>query len=229
MAFLNIKYISPTLERVEIDGKRHYISPNTGIPYPSVTTVLADHGKAGLDKWRKNVGEEQAKRISYQASSFGTNLHSLCEAHILGEPLPKSMPNELQRFRILRPTIDERISDVYALETRLFSDKLKVAGQTDVIGKFDGINSVIDFKTSKRIKEDKWVESYWLQEAMYAYMWAELTRDIALVPRQLVLLISVEHENAPQILVQPASKWISKALEYVENYYLGHELKAINL
>ena len=113
--------------------------------------------------------------------------------------------------------------DVYAIEAPLYSDKLKIAGRTDVIGKFDNINSVIDYKTSTRPKKPEWVENYWLQLAIYNYMFAEIIRDRKLIPTQLVLLISVEGETEPQIMTQQSSVWVPKALEYVENYYRKKE------
>ena len=63
------------------DGKRYYQLPD-GTRLPSVTTVIGAKGKQAIMEWRKRVGEEQANKISRQASSRGTNLHTLCEKYL---------------------------------------------------------------------------------------------------------------------------------------------------
>ena len=175
--------------------------------------------QAGIDAWKKRIGEEKANGITYQAGTLGTNIHALCEAYILGKELPKSMPNERQRFGAIRDIIDSRMQDVYAVEAAMWSDRLKVAGRTDVIGKFDNVNSVIDFKNTKKRKKPEWLTGYWLQEALYNYMFAERTMNRAIIPSQLVLIFSVENENEAVVEKAESKVWIPKALEYVSNYY----------
>ena len=46
-----------------IDGKRFYVTPDDNA-YPSITTILSLQDKPGLKKWREDVGEKEAKRIS---------------------------------------------------------------------------------------------------------------------------------------------------------------------
>lgn len=218
MAFLDIKF-DLDLSTTEVDGKRHYLIPN-GKTYPSMTTALSDYNKAGLQGWRDKVGDKEANRIMNQAATQGTNIHNLCEAYVKGEELPKANSFERQRFGGLKKIIDERITNVYACETALYSDYLKLAGRTDVIGKFDNVNSIIDYKNSRKPKKMEWITNYWLQEAGYAMMWAERTRDPELAPKQLVLLISVEHEQ-PQIFIQPVTPWVKALKEYLAETYLA--------
>ena len=66
------------LERVVVDGKRHYVTPE-GNKYPSVTTVLSSLSAEGIAQWRARVGHEEAKKISTQASRRGTAVHTLAE------------------------------------------------------------------------------------------------------------------------------------------------------
>jgi len=42
------------------------------------------------------------------------------------------------------------------------------AGQTDVVGVYQGRDSIIDFKNSNRPKRDEWITDYYLQGAAYA-------------------------------------------------------------
>ena len=42
------------------------------------------------------------------------------------------------------------------------------AGTADCIGVIDGEETIIDFKTSKRIKKKEWIDDYFLQGCAYA-------------------------------------------------------------
>jgi genome maintenance exonuclease 1 len=59
------------------------------------------------------------------------------------------------------------ISNVYGLEVHLVLDKL-YAGTADCVGVIDGMDTIIDFKTSKRIKKKEWIDDYFLQGCAYA-------------------------------------------------------------
>jgi len=199
------------LERVVIDGKRHYVTPEGG-KYKSVTTILDEKlDKSSLIEWRKKVGEEEAKRISTQAANRGTAIHNIAEHYLLNnESYPTgSMPANIDTFKKLRPIIDERIGKLFGLEYFVYSDRLKTAGATDCIAEFDGVNSIIDFKTSKKLKKEEWIESYFLQATCYAMMVEE---RLPLVIPQIVILIAVDHEE-PQVFVKPKLGYIKKVEE----------------
>ena len=82
------------------DGGRYY-EVDTGVAYPSVTTVLsAMSDKSHLYEWRKRVGEEKAAEITARSTSRGTKLHKLCEDYVQGVPefhenVTKAMPTTL--------------------------------------------------------------------------------------------------------------------------------------
>ena len=199
------------LERIVIDGVRHYATPD-GKKYKSVTTILGEKtDKTALHEWRKKVGDAEANRISTQAANRGTAIHDIAEHYLLNNPnFPKgSMPANIDTFRKLRPLIDEHIGKIYGLEYYLYSHTLKTAGATDCIAEFDGVNSIIDFKTSKKLKKEEWIESYFLQATCYAMMVEE---RLPLVIPQIVILIAVDHEE-PQVFVKPKSDYIKKVEE----------------
>jgi genome maintenance exonuclease 1 len=199
------------LERVVIDGKRHYLTPEGG-KYKSVTTILDEKlDKSSLIEWRKKVGEEEAKRISTQAANRGTAIHNIAEHYLLNnESYPTgSMPANIDMFKKLRPIIDQRIGKLFGLEYFVYSDRLKTAGATDCIAEFDGVNSIIDFKTSKKLKKEEWIESYFLQATCYAIMVEE---RLPIVIPQIVILIAVDHEE-PQVFVKPKVDYTKKVEE----------------
>jgi genome maintenance exonuclease 1 len=52
---------------------------------------------------------------------------------------------------------------------------LGLAGRVDCIAEYEGELAVIDFKTSKKIKPEEWIENYFVQETAYACMYYEMT------------------------------------------------------
>ena len=191
----------PKVERVEVNGKRFYKTP-TGNLYPSVTTILDSGDKTFLNEWKARVGEDEARRISARAASRGTRLHSICEDYIKGNSFTLS-PFDKDTWLTFKPVVD-RIERVVALETQLFSDKLRVAGTVDCVGVYNGKMSIIDFKTSKRLKSKPDIPNYFMQTAAYACAWYEMTGEKI---NQLVILMSVDDES-PQVFIETASPWL---------------------
>ena len=102
------------LERVVIDGARHYVTPE-GKKYKSVTTILSERtDKTHLLEWRKRVGEAEATKISVQAANRGTAIHNIAEQYLLNETnYPKGvMPANIDTFKKLRPLIDKHIGRI---------------------------------------------------------------------------------------------------------------------
>ena len=79
---------------------------------------------------------------------------------------------------------------------------------------FDGRLSVIDFKTSKKLKKKEWIEGYFIQETAYAIMWEERT---GMPITQLVTIISVDDED-PQVFIEHRDNWALKLLETINEY-----------
>jgi genome maintenance exonuclease 1 len=191
----------PSVERVEVNGKRFYKTP-AGNLYPSVTTILDSGDKTFLNEWKARVGEDEARRISARAASRGTRLHAICEDYIKGNSFTLS-PFDKDTWLTFKPVVD-RIERVVALETQLFSDKLRVAGTVDCVGVYNGKMSIIDFKTSKRLKSKTDIPNYFMQTAAYACAWYEMTGEKI---NQLVILMSVDDES-PQVFIETASPWL---------------------
>lgn len=201
----------PKLERVEKGGKRYYKLPNGNLAV-SVTTAIGDASdKTALYEWRTRVGEAEANRISTQAANRGTALHSICEGYLLNkEEYPeKSMPSNIAMFRQLRPYLDQNVGKVYGIESTLYSATLNAAGTTDCIAEWDGIPSIIDFKTSRREKREDWIQNYFLQATTYALMAEELT-DMHFP--QIVILIGVD-DSDPQVFIRDKEQYIDRVKE----------------
>ena len=210
------------LETETINGKRFYKTPE-GLLYPSVTTITGQHGKDKILEWRRRVGEEEANRISTKASNRGTKVHKICENYLNNEEdyartnpahIHKTMPDSIAMFKSLQPLLDEHVNNIHALEIPLYSHHLKVAGRVDCIAEYDGKLSIIDFKTSGKLKEESWIKGYFMQCSAYAVMYEERT---GIPVSQIVIMIAVESEH-PQVFIKKRNDYIKDFISYREAY-----------
>jgi len=195
-----------------IDGKRYYFAPDGG-QYPSVTTVLGENkDKTFLQKWIDTVGEEKAEQIKVQAGNRGTALHTICEDYLLNKDVyPEGvMPANIMTFSNLKPVLDTRVGKVFAVEAPLYSKKLNTAGRTDCIAEFDGVVSIVDFKTSLKPKKEEWIQDYFYQATCYSLM-AEALTDLK-IP-QITIIITVDGQPEPQVFVKNKYLYVEKVLE----------------
>ena len=204
---------------VRIDGEiRTYQTP-TGQVYPSVTTVLSKtKDMTHLNAWRKRIGHDKAEAITRKASTRGTATHLLCEKLVLNQEfdLRQEIPISVHLFKQLQKFLVANVNDVRVSEGSLFSHKLKVAGSVDLIASYRNLPAIIDFKTSTKYKRLEWVEDYFMQAAMYSYMFWEMTQ---MYHPKLIIAIGVEEENEPQIFEQDVNDWISKASKRCKQFH----------
>lgn len=203
------------LTSVTENDKRLYSSPD-GKKYPSITTVLSILSRKSIQEWRKRVGEEEANRISNFASKRGTYLHAIVEKYLKNETNYREgyMPNVIDNFLSIKDILDSRIGNIYAQEQKLFSAYLRVAGTVDCVAEFDNKLSVIDFKTSRKLKKKEYIENYFMQESAYAIMWEERTK---MPITQLVTIIAVDNEQ-PQVFIEKRDNWAKQLIKTIEQY-----------
>jgi len=206
-----------SLPTENIDGKRYYVTP-TGEKYPSVTSVTGLLNREGIKKWRKRVGEKTANKISTQAARHGTSAHQLFEDYIKNdnfeEKFKGAMPTTQQAFISLEKQLNQ-IGVVHGLESPLYSHKLQLAGRVDCIAEWDGKLSVIDFKTSAKPKQEKWIQNYFIQETAYAKMFEELTGKTI---ESIVTLIAVSDGTSQLFVEQPSDDYVDQLLELRSQY-----------
>tara|TARA_B100001093_G_scaffold426287_1_gene420146 strand:+ start:3450 stop:4130 length:681 start_codon:yes stop_codon:yes gene_type:complete len=199
------------LESEIVNDKRYYVTP-MGEKYPSVTTVTGLHSKKAIMDWRKRVGEEKANKISTQASARGTRVHNLCEKYLNNEMYYKQgcNVNDLGMFYKIKSILDNKITNIHALEVPLYSHHLRVAGRVDCIAEYDNKLSVIDFKTSTKEKKEHWIQNYFMQCSAYAVMYEEITK----IPiTELVIIIAVQEGNA-QVFTKKRDDYIKDFISY---------------
>ena len=208
----------PPIELLElntenINGRRHYVTPDG--KYPSITTVLGSFPKPELNEWRKQVGESEANRISKLSADRGTKFHSILEKYLNNEEIDRKefMPDTLASFNSVKPII-HNINNIHKLEVPLYSNRLKVAGRCDAVAEYNGILSIIDYKTSKREKEEYQIIDYFLQATFYGLCYAELTN---IVTQQIVILIAVE-DGPPQVFIKNIMDYVKPLVNKINEY-----------
>jgi genome maintenance exonuclease 1 len=206
----------PQLERETIDGVRYYkILDEDGVhKFASITSVTSYHNRHIFEDWRKRVGEEEANRVNKAATSRGTDLHTLVENHLLNKDLPEVQLISKHLFKIIKPELD-KINNIYALESSLYSKVLGIAGTVDCIAEYNGELSVIDFKTSKKEKPREWIEHYFVQAAAYACMFYELT---GIAVKKLVILMTCEDGECVVYEEYDKAKYIKLLSNYIKDF-----------
>ena len=203
------------LEAITSESGRVYLVPS-GNKYNSITTILKPYNQHIIENWREAVGEEKANKISGMASRRGEALHLACEKYLLNEMDFKfrqnMMPNIKQLFLQLKPEIDKNIGKIYAIEQPLYSDELQVAGRVDLIAEWSGKLSIIDYKTSSKFKDENDIQNYFMQCTAYAIMFEERT---GIPIDDIVIAVSVESENTPQIFCRKKKDYIEQLKYFV--------------
>jgi genome maintenance exonuclease 1 len=215
--FNHIDVSLPQLERETIDGVRYYKIPDVDEvhKFVSITSVTSHHNKHIFENWRKKVGEEEANRINKAATSRGTELHSMVENYLYNIPeLPETSLIAKHLFKIIKTEIN-KINNIYALESSLYSKILGIAGTVDCIAEYNGELSVIDFKTSKKEKPRDWIEHYFVQAAAYACMFYELT---GISVKKLVILMACEDGDCVVYEEYDKAKYIKLLSIYIKDF-----------
>ena len=205
------------LKQINEDGRRLYVTEG-GEKYPSVTTALSLIGRKKLNEWRRRVGFDKANKIGQQAARAGTAVHNVAEKYVLGEDISKENPIALSKFNTIKPYLDNNVDEIYGIELRMYSDELKTAGTADLICRYNGKNTLLDFKTSKRRKSKEDILSYFLQCSAYSIMAKEhYNFDV----EQIVILMTIAEEPTPEIFVEDINNYINKTRKYFEYYHQG--------
>lgn len=206
----------PKLSRETIDGVRYYSVPDEDelLKLVSITSVTSHHNKEIFVKWRKKVGDAEADRITRQATSRGTDTHTLTEAYLYNKDLPEVQPLSKMLFQIYKSELN-KISRVHALEGSLYSKELGIAGTVDCIAEYNGELAIIDFKTSKKPKPREWVDHYFVQCMAYGCMLYELT---GIAVKKLVIIMACENGESIVYEEYDKKKYIKLLTEYIREF-----------
>jgi genome maintenance exonuclease 1 len=128
--------------------------------------------------------------------------------------LNEADPYEKMAFNDAQKVVD-RIDNIHYIEASLFSYKVGMAGSVDCIAEYDGVPSVIDFKTSSKLKKEEWIQNYFEQCTAYSLMYQDMT---SIKIPQVVVIISVDHEIVPQVFVKNRIEYVESLAQKVKEY-----------
>ena len=213
--------------------------------YPSVTTVLGETSdKTGLDAWRDRIGAEKADQIGRDAANRGTVMHKLCEIYLNlpGSMKPKDRLEEtlalakwddeiegfdnrakivggMMFYNFVRANSFEVIKKVICQEKFLWTPRDGgYAGTVDNLSELiDLSNAVVDFKTAKKPKDEKWIEDYKHQVSAYA---------VAIYDRLKIKVDTCRIWISNELDTQP--QYFELNREDIRNYYFSFKDRLID-
>ena len=222
MVMYNPKFDYQPIPRVTIEGKRFYSTPD-GNNLPSVTTILdktkSEESKAALHNWRRAVGAEKAQQITTEAANRGTSMHSHLEHWLVHNELQNKsnlvhQHSAKMASRIIEEYLDSHLTEWWGSEVGLYYPGL-YAGTTDLVGIYDGVPSIIDFKQTNKPKKTEWIEDYFLQAA--AYSQAHNAVHGTDIKQGVILMCSKDVE--PQHWIVDLTEYNDKWWDRVSLYY----------
>jgi len=204
----------PEIKQTNFEGKRHYETPHG--TFISITTLLSSQIPKEILEWREAVGDDVANYVMRVAANRGSKLHKIVESYLSNE-LSNDLVGEhgilaAGLFNLMRPELD-KIDKIRALEQKLYSKNLSVAGRTDCIADFDGNLSTIDFKTTSKIR-DETNENYLLQATFYATAWEEQTGEKI---KQIVIITCAENGQM-DVKTDDPSKYVEKLKKVIKEH-----------
>ena len=198
-------------------GVHHYDTP-TGNRYTSITTILGKtkplKSQEGLKIWRNKIGEQVAQHIFKESAVIGLQTHELNENYL---------NNDVKKtdFKLLSYAHHNnfkshlaKINNIHGIESRLYSDKLQTAGTADCIAEYDGVLSIIDYKTKRSAQRMDYMSDYFIQTTAYSLMWEEITGQVI---DQLVILASSE-ANTMQAFIGSRKEHVNSLMNRLSFY-----------
>jgi genome maintenance exonuclease 1 len=187
------------IEQINSPNGRKYNTPAG--EFMSVTTALSKLSKKQIEQWKKNVGNQRAREITNVAKLRGTALHDLCERYCLNDPDYASSVDSLTlaEFSDIKKYLDTHCNLVYGTELPLFSNTLRLAGTTDLVCKWDNINTVVDYKTARSSKTAERMLPHIAQATAYCMMIEEM---YGLECPQFVIFIKQKHHHPEPRIMQ---------------------------
>ena len=205
--------VLPDLECVTTDKSRYYLTPD-GNQYPSVTTVVNWDKREFFAEWRRN-NPERSKSIL----SRGTKVHKLVEDYLDVGIVPAQDDEIINTMVNNLTSMVDTLDEVVAVEAPLYSDMLRLAGRVDCVGVMDGEYCIVDFKTSTKIKQERYLTEYWCQATAYAIMWQERTG----IPVPKIAIMMVSEDGKKKLFTKGSKDMVPLLKEKIDRYPLYSE------
>jgi phage antirepressor YoqD-like protein len=161
---------------------RFYEDPESGINYPSVTTILEMIPKDEfLEQWKDKEGSHTVNQVLYEASVSGTKVHNaiedLCTMYLTGQDAfiewfdengyKKYKTHEWEGILRFCDFFNKYVDEVLLTESKLKSDNLFVSGTVDNVFRLkDSRIALIDHKFANNLS-DKYSVQSWAYKEMF--------------------------------------------------------------
>lgn len=169
---------------------------------PSVTTIIkatrTPNERDRLRKWQHKMdklhGADTAEQESSNAKDRGNTIHQAIAATLkdLHDAETSIAPELKPYWDSVRPIV-KAIKNTYAVEHTVYHDTLKYAGTLDLVADWQGKSTIIDWKTSGRIKKLSWMSEAILQ--VVAYKGAYESMQELPIEQALVVIISLKQSQ----------------------------------
>ncbi len=195
----------------------HYYQTPSGKIYPSITTMLQKtqslEKQQSLQQWKEQ--EIASNYITQEAAIIGSETHKLIEDYLHGKEVFET-PRLLSEahFNNLLPFVN-KINDIHGIELRLYSDKMRLAGTSDCVAKYDEHLSIIDYKTKRSNQKEEWLTDHFIQATSYREMFRELT---GIKIEQIVILVSSEKNTRMEFVKNP-DEYLDALENRISQYY----------
>ena len=195
------------------DEGHFYQDKDSGVTYPSVTTVLKALYPAKEQTWYKgwtksvmnknDMTEDEAiewcDAYSGRSMEVGTKMHNLAELYA-NDKLPKTIrlkkgeeyetdPRGL--FTALKGWLDVNVETYSSTEARIFDPEIELAGTVDLVATLQsGERAIIDYKNSRKPKAPGKIRDsrYYEQMCAYSKMWKHCTGET--IEKGIVVVVS---------------------------------------
>ena len=228
----NKKYNYPKSSRSILNGSRHYNVSNQILP--SVTSILSltrsDSEKASLAAWAERVGKSESLRIKNTAAARGTEMHQKIEDFLLSrdnlnlfEEDDGDEKNKAKKMAdlIIDEGLKPSLSEINGVEcVCYYSGSNGFSGTSDLIGVFEGVESVIDFKQKNSIMKESYesLQTYFTQCG--AYSLAHNKTYGSNITQGVILLATTDLVfQIFRVKDEKLIEYQNKFLERVEKYY----------
>ena len=228
----NKKYNYPSSTRSIINHSRMYTLNNQ--IFPSVTSILqmtkSESEKASLKAWSERVGFKESLRIKNEAAQRGTQMHSLIENFLLEkdnlelfEKEKEKEENHAQRMAdlIISEGLKNKLNEINGVECTVYYPGSKgFAGTADLIGVYENIPSIIDFKQKNSIMKESYesLQTYLIQ--LGGYSLAHNTAYGSSITQGVILLATTDLVfQVFRINDEKLIEYQNKFLDRVDQYY----------
>ncbi len=217
----NYKKISRVTDK---NGARYYSCE--GDKVPSVTTILdktkPQKDKDSLNSWKEKVGYAEAHKIAKASMLRGDKMHKYLEDTLHGKQtldLYETIDVEKKMSQVIVDNaLSKNLNEIWGCETPLYYPNSH-AGTTDLCGLYNNKESIIDFKSSSKVKKKEWITDYFLQTTAYAL--AHNFQYNTNIEQGVILICTPQLEFQEFIINDNEFIWYQKKFkERVEQYKL---------